>query len=150
MDNDNDVSTLNGLIKTTLDSVKGYEDAAEDSESGSLASTFGAFASERRQVVARLQEEVRLLGGNPEDNGSVAGAAHRAFMNIKKAVVARDDKAVVEEVERGEDYLKEKYSEALRAGDLSPSTRVVVEEANRSVLAGHDKASALKHSLANQ
>jgi uncharacterized protein (TIGR02284 family) len=148
MDNDKDVSTLNGLIKTTLDSVKGYEDAAEDSGSGSLASNFGGFANERRQVVSRLQDEVRRLGGNPEDDSSFVAAAHRVFMNIKQAVVSRDDKAIVEEVERGEDYLKEKYAAALREGDLSPSTRAIIEEANRSVLAGHDKASALKHSLA--
>lgn len=150
MDDKNDVSTLNGLIKTTLDSVKGYEDAAEDSDSGSLASNFGAFASERRQVAARLQEEVRRLGGNPEDDSSLAAAAHRTFMNIKQAVMNRDDKAIIEEVERGEDHLKEKYAAALRDGNLSPSTRAVVEEANRSVMAGHDKASALKHSLAGQ
>lgn len=33
MNDSNDVSVLNGLIKTTLDSMKGYEDAAKDADS---------------------------------------------------------------------------------------------------------------------
>jgi len=100
MSNDTDISTLNSLIKTTLDSVKGFEDAAEDSE-GRFTSLFAGFASDRRAVVSRLQEEVRRLGGNPEDDSSLLAAAHRTFMNLKQLVVSRDEKAIVEEVERG-------------------------------------------------
>jgi uncharacterized protein (TIGR02284 family) len=149
MDNDHDIATLNNLIKTTLDSVKGFEHAAEDSESR-FSSVFNGFAQERRAVVARLQEEVRRLGGNPEDDSSFLAAAHRTFMNLKQSVTARDDKAIIEEVERGEDYLKEKYQAALRDADLAPSSRAVIEQAFVSVREGHDRASALKHSMANE
>ena len=38
------ISTLNGLIKTTLDSMKGYEDAAQDAESTQFATMFAEFA----------------------------------------------------------------------------------------------------------
>ncbi len=149
MSNDNDISVLNSLIKTTLDSVKGFEDAAEDSE-GRFTSLFGAFAQERRAVVARLQEEVRRLGGNPEDDSSFLAAAHRTFMNLRQLVTSRDEKAIVEEVERGEDYLKEKYEAALRDSDLSPQSRSVIEQAFASVRDGHQRASELKHSFENQ
>ncbi|KKC24796.1 ferritin-like domain-containing protein [Sphingomonas sp. SRS2] len=150
MDNDTDISVLNSLIKTTIDSVKGFEDAAEDSEGGRFESLFSEFASERRAVVATLQDEVRRLGGNPEDDSSFAAAAHRTFMNLKQAFSARDDEAVVNEVERGEDFLKEKYEAALRGDDVSPQTRTIIERAFVSVREGHDRASALKHSLANE
>jgi len=143
---DSDISTLNSLIKTTLDSVKGFEEAAEHSDSGRYASTFREFAGERRQVVSLLQEEVRRLGGNPEDDSSFLAAAHRTFLDLKQALTNREDRAIINEVERGEDYLKEKYNDALRE-DLSPQTRSVIEQAYGSVRAGHDRASALKHSL---
>ena len=149
MDNDRDISVLNSLIKTTLDSVKGFEDAAEDGE-GRFSSVFTEFAQERRTVVSRLQQEVRRLGGNPEDDSSLAAAAHRTFMNLKDLLMGRDDKAVVQEVERGEDYLKEKYEIALRDTDMSTQTRSVIEQAFVSVREGHDRASALKHSMANE
>lgn len=149
MGTDTDISTLNTLIKTTLDSVKGFEEARKDSDSGRFNSFFSECAQDRRQVVNRLQEEVRRLGGNPEDDSSVAGAAHRTFLNLKQAVTGSDDKAVIEEVERGEDYLKEKYETALRDVDLSPQTRAVIEQAFTSVRAGHDTARSLKQSFEN-
>ncbi|MBW8911350.1 MAG: PA2169 family four-helix-bundle protein [Sphingomonas sp.] len=150
MSTDTDVSTLNSLIKTTLDSVKGFEDAAENVDATRFSSQFREFAQERRQVVTSLQGEVRRLGGNPEDDSSFLAAAHRTFMNLKDAVTGRDDKAVVEEVERGEDYIKEKYQAALRDTDVSPQVRQVIEQAYESVRRGHDRASQLKHSLQGQ
>lgn len=150
MSTDTDVSTLNSLIKTTLDSVKGFEDAAENVDTTRFSSQFREFAQERRQVVTMLQAEVRRLGGNPEDDSSFLAAAHRTFMNLKDAVTGRDDKAVVEEVERGEDYIKEKYQAALRDTDVSPQVRQLIEQAYQSVRRGHDRASQLKHSLQGQ
>ncbi|WP_340315630.1 ferritin-like domain-containing protein [Rhizorhabdus argentea] len=150
MSTDTDVSTLNSLIKTTLDSVKGFEEAAENVDATRFSSQFREFAQERRQVVTSLQAEVRRLGGNPEDDSSFLAAAHRTFMNLKDAVTGRDDKAVVNEVERGEDYIKEKYQAALRDTDVSPQVRQVIEQAYESVRRGHDRASQLKHSLQGQ
>src|SRR3546814_1664383 len=84
---------------------------------------FNDRASERREVLTKLQSEVARLGGNPEDAGTTAGAAHRGFVNLKSAVTGRDDKAVINEVERGEDHIKAKFEEALRDDDLSPEVR---------------------------
>jgi uncharacterized protein (TIGR02284 family) len=90
---------------------------------------------------------VRHLGGEPEDDSSVLAAAHRAFMNVKQTLMGHNDRAIIEEVERGEDYIKEKYQEALRDDELSAEARTVIEQAFTSVRQGHDRVSALKHSL---
>jgi len=141
-----DVSVLNNLIKTTIDSIKGFDDSAEHADDSRFSSLFREFAQDRRQVVASLQQQVRQLGEEPEDDGSLAGAAHRVFVDLKQAIATRDDKAIIEEVERGEDYLKEKYETALKDDSISGPVRSAIEEAYRSVRAGHDKASQLKHS----
>ncbi|MFC0304961.1 PA2169 family four-helix-bundle protein [Rhizorhabdus histidinilytica] len=148
MASDDDVSTLNTLIKTTIDSIRGFEDAIEDDESGKFADIFRDFASDRRRVVSLLQDEVRRRGGTPEDEGSFAAAAHRTFMDLRQVFTTQNDRAVIEEVERGEDYLKEKYETALADTDLSPDSRSVIQQAYQSVREGHDRASALKHSYA--
>lgn len=145
---EHDISVLNSLIKTTLDSRKGFRDASEDASSSRFAELFAEFAAERGAVASRLQQEVRRLGGEPEDDSSLIAAAHRAFMDLKAAIAGRNDKAVIEEVERGEDYIKAKYEAALKDSDLSPSTLQVITEAYASVRAGHDRASALKHGVA--
>lgn len=145
--NDHDVSVLNSLITTTIDSANGFEEAAKDSNSGRFKSMFEQFATERRQCVATLQQTVRELGGDPEDDGSVKAAAHRTWLSLKDAVTGKDDKQVVQEVENGEDYIKNKYETALKDDKLSVRARQVIQEAFRSVREGHDRASQLKHSM---
>jgi len=146
-DTSHDIRTLNGLIATTIDSVDGYRTSAQDVENPRFAELFTARASERSSVAEQLRAEVRRLGGNPEDDGTILAAGHRAFVNLKSAVTGRDDKAIVNEVERGEDHIKAKFEEALKDDNLSPQSRTLVETAFGSVKAGHDEMSNLKHNL---
>jgi uncharacterized protein (TIGR02284 family) len=140
-----DIKVLNELITTTLDSADGYCEAAKDADNPTFKNLFSQWASERRQVVNELQEQVRILGGKPQDDGSVLASAHRMFLNIRDSL-SKGDKGVVEEVERGEDYIKGKFEDALDDDDLSVSLRPVVNRAYESVIQGHDQARDLKRS----
>jgi len=147
-DRQDEVSTLNTLIATLIDSVTGFEDAATNLDSNSrLQQLFRERASERSRIVEDLRGEVRRLGGNPEDDGSFLGKTHQRFLDLKAAVAGRDEKSIINEVERGEDYLKEKFETALEGGTLSGDTRSAVERAYQSVRSGHDQVSALKHGM---
>ena len=141
------ISTLNTLIATTIDSVTGYEDSAQNIDNERFREIFRQRASERQEVVQKLREEVRRLGGNPEDDGSFLGKAHQRFEDLKAAVTGRDEKSIVNEVERGEDYLKEKWQAALKSGNLDGETHDLVERCYQSVKSGHDQMSQLKHGL---
>lgn len=140
-----DTAVLNTLIATLLDSVEGFQKSAGDIESAALAERFNARARERQSAVAKLQAAVAAAGGDPEDDGSLAGTAHRGFMNLKEAILGQDEKTILNEVERGEDYLKTKFETALQETDLLPHTRTAIEEAWQAVRAGHDEMSARKH-----
>ncbi len=145
---DKDIRTLNSLITTTIDSCDGFERAAEDAASGRFTEMFREFATERRAIVSRLQQQVRSLGGKPNDDGSLTADLHRRWLDLRAAIAGGDgDKAVIEEVERGEDHLKSKYNAALNEDDLAPDTLAAIREAYQSVRAGHDRASQLKHSM---
>ena len=145
--NDHDISTLNSLIATTLDSVEGYTEASKEIEGDRLGSLFVARASERRQVATNLQAEVRRLGGEPSQGGTALGGAHRLFVNLKAAVVGQDKQAVVNEVERGEDHIKAKFEDALKDNELSQPVRAAIEDGYRSVREGHDQMRDIKHHL---
>lgn len=149
MDKSHDVDVLNTLIATTLDSMKGFRESAEDSEVGTHAQFFREMADERSKVASDLQAHVRTLGGDPRTESSTAGAVHRTWVNVKDAMTGKDEEAVIKEVESGEDYIKEKFQEALRDDDLSPETRGVLEKCMESIRKGHDRASAMKHALTN-
>jgi uncharacterized protein (TIGR02284 family) len=142
-----DTATLNTLIGTLLDSVDGYQKAAADTENTRYAEMFNSRARERQHAVTTLQAAVARMGGNPEDDGTTAGAIHRGWLGLKEAIVGKDDEAIVKEVERGEDYLKAKFETALEHKDLPPEARAAVAEAWQSVKAGHDEMSQLKHAI---
>ena len=140
-----DTTTLNTLIATLLDSVDGYTKSAHDVKDRDLADRFNARARERQGAVAGLQAAVASLGGNPEDDGTLLAGAHRAFLSLKEAVTGSDDQAIINEIERGEDYLKGQFEAALKTVDLAPQARAAVDQAWTSVKAGHDEMSGLKH-----
>ena len=140
-----DTTTLNTLIATLLDSIDGYTKSAQDVKDRDLADRFNARARERQSAVAGLQAAVARLGGNPEDDGTLLAGAHRAFLSLKEAVTGNDDQAIINEIERGEDYLKTKFEAALKTIDLAPEARAAVDQAWTSVKAGHDEMSGLKH-----
>jgi uncharacterized protein (TIGR02284 family) len=146
-DRQDEISTLNTLTATLIDSVTGYEDAASNSEAGRFSQIFRERAQERQQCVQDLRAEVQRLGGNPEDDGSFMGKTHQRFLDLKAAITGRDEQAIINEVERGEDYLKEKFETALKSDELSGETRAAVERVFQSVREGHDQMSQLKHGM---
>ena len=141
------VGTLETLTTTLIDSINGYRDAAQNAEGSQFQQLFRQMADERSKVAEDLRAEVRRLGGNPPDDGSFLGATHQRFLDLKSAITGRDDKSIINEVERGEDYLKEKFETALGGTDLPTESRSVVERAYQSVRQGHDRVRDLKHGL---
>jgi uncharacterized protein (TIGR02284 family) len=140
---DDTVSVLNELIETSKDGERGFEKAAEDAHDAELKSLFGECARRCREGAAELQALVRAEGGSPENTGSAAAAVHRGWMSLKEAVSSRDDKAILEECERGEDHAKAKYRKALEQ-NLPPDIRATVDRQYQGVLANHDRVRMLR------
>src|SRR3982750_687679 len=139
------ISTLNTLIATTIDSITGYEDSAQNIDNERFREIFRRRASERQEVVQQLRQEVRRLGGDPEDSGSFLGKAHQRFEDLKAAITGRDEKSIINEVERGEDYLKSKWQAALQSGDVHGETHDLIERCYQSIKSGHDTKNQLKN-----
>ena len=140
----NDVETiLNELIETSKGGENGFRKAAQDAQSPELKSLFGACAKRCAEGARELQSVVRSSGANPEQSGSVAAALHRGWISLREAVTARDDKAILEECERGEDYAKAQYKKAL-AQELPSNVRAIVQRQYEGVVANHDKVRALR------
>jgi uncharacterized protein DUF2383 len=93
--NKDTISTLNSLIETCNDGAKGFESAAEEVHDTAARQLFRQFASERSQFADELRTEVQRLGGSPDQGGSVSGAMHRGWMNVKSAVAGHDDSAII-------------------------------------------------------
>lgn len=145
MENDDVISSLNGLIETCKDGQNGFKEAAEGIERSDLKALFYEFSQQRSEFAGVLQGLVRTLGGDPEKSGSLAGAAHRGWINIKSAVTGRDEEAILNECERGEDYAKEAYADALNLA-LPANIADVVRQQAQAVLAAHNRVRELRNS----
>lgn len=142
-DNDNVISTLNGLIETCRDGQNGFQTAAEGVTRSELKTLFHGYSQQRARFVGELQDEVRRLGGDPENMGSVAATLHRGWINIKSAVGGTDDGAVISECERGEDAAVAAYRDALDQ-DLPANIRSIVERQFADVKQTHDNIRSLE------
>lgn len=147
MEKSHDIDVVNTLIATTLDSVKGFREAAEDTKDASRSQFFREMSEERSRVASDMQAHVRSLGGDPRTESSNAGALHRTWLNVREAITGNDDETVIREVENGEDYIKGKFETALQDDDLSVETRGLLEKCMTSIRKGHDRASAMKQAL---
>jgi len=141
-----DTSKLDDLIVTLIDSIKGYEHSAGKADAPRLRAFFTEMAGDRRAAVTTLQAASKAEGGTPADYGSAAATLHRRFEDLR-AALGGGDAAIVREVERGEDYLKEEFDRVLASDRMSPAAMAAVREAYESVRRGHDRASALKKEL---
>ena len=142
------IDALNSLLKTTIDSVNGFENSGKELKSERLREIFRNRADQRQQVVQQLREEVRRLGGDPADSGSMMGKAHHVWEDLKSAITGQDEKAIINQTEAAEDYLKAEYEKALN--DVEGESRQVVERCYQQVREGHDQISQLKHGMATQ
>jgi len=143
MDNDDVISTLNDLIETSKDGEEGFRTCAEDAKDPQLKTFFSNRAQSCTAAVAELQDLVRAYGGDPENSGGLGGALHRRWLDIKSLVTGKDEKAVLQECERGEDVAVASYRKALEK-TLPADVRTVVERQYQGVLQNHDQVKALR------
>jgi len=144
MTNDEIISTLNDLIETSKDGEYGFKTCAEDVKDMELKQVFAAAAQRCAAGVKELQEQVRLLGGDPDKRSSVAGTLHRAWVDVKAAITGKDEQAVLEECERGEDVAKKTYEKALAEG-LPDNIRSIVQRQYQGVVENHDRVRDLRN-----
>ena len=143
MENNEIIKTLNNLVEISRDGEKGFRTAAKDAHDPQLKNTFES-AAERCAIGAReLETQIANLGGSPPRSGSVTGAWRRAWTSLKAILAGRSDKAILEEVEHGEDVAKAAYETAI-AKPLPPNVHEIVDRQYRGVKENHDRVRDLR------
>ena len=146
MDKSDVVDVLNDLIEVSKDGEYGFAQCAEHAKSPSIKSTLSARSRDCATGAAELQRLVSTYGGEPETSGSAIGAAHRGWVSVRTALTSKDDLAVLEEAERGEDSALKKYRDA--AGKALPAdVQAVVQKQLQGAQANHDQIKALRDAV---
>lgn len=144
-------SILNNLIETLKDGQEGFRAASEDVKSPDLKSLFSEYSLQRSSFAGELQSLVRDFGEHdPENSGSVAGAVHRGWIDLKSALTSQDDHAILSECERGEDVAVAAYRKALEDPDIAAPVAETLQRQYSDVKAAHDRVKALRDATATK
>ncbi|MEO8936856.1 MAG: PA2169 family four-helix-bundle protein [Burkholderiaceae bacterium] len=146
MDKSDIVDLLNDLIEVSKDGEYGFRETAEHAKSPNIRSTLSARSADCAAGAAELQRLVTTYGGKPETSGSTGGALHRGWVSVRSALTSKDDLAVLEEAERGEDSALKKYREAASKA-LPADVQAVVQKQLQGAQRNHDQIKTLRDSV---
>jgi len=141
-------SILNDLIETLKDGQEGFRAASEDVQSHDLKTLFCEYSLQRSKFAGELQAIAHSLGEKePETTGSVSGALHRGWINLKAALTSKDEHAILTECERGEDSAVAEYKNALSATGLPADVAETLRAQSVEVKAAHDRVRTLRDAM---
>lgn len=149
--NKKEIKTLNDLIETNLDRIKGYETAANNTKDNDLISLCNEYIMQSRTFKTELEKLVSDLGGKPKTSSSASGAVYRAWMNIKTTVAKDDKKAIYELCEFGEDAARNAYSNAKKeAVSYSENLVSTINNHFEQIVKAHDRIHELRDSFVEE
>ena len=139
---------LNELVQTLKDGQEGYADAMTDVEDAQLKETFKKYAVQRSGYVTEIEDQMFQLNLHPDTNEgtSTTSKVHRAWIDLRAALTSKDNKAVLNECERGEDYAVKAYQTALKAEGLPSALQTVIEKQYQGVQEAYNAIKALRDS----
>ena len=141
---DDVLDVLEDLVECCKDGEYGFRACADNAKREDLKSVFMQRADDCQRGARELQEQVRALGGDADDSGSAMGAVHRGWVSVRSTLSTYDDKAMLDEAERGEDNALARYRKALQK-PLPSNVREIVERQLQGVQRNHDQIKMLRN-----
>jgi uncharacterized protein (TIGR02284 family) len=137
------VSVLNDVLQTLRDGQEGFKTAGGAAKDAHIKGIFEQYSRQRGEMAREIEQEIGKLGGTAATSGSVSGSLHRGWVNLKGAIGALDDEAIVSEAERGEDAATAVYERALKQA-LPAGVRRLLEDQAEIVRLAHSEVRALE------
>ena len=141
--NDDVIDTLNDVLESCRDGEFGFRECADHAKSQDLKVLLNRHSAECRDAGFELLNVIKSVGGTPDEGGTASGALHRGWVAVRAALTTYDDKAVLDECERGEDAALVRYRKALKE-ELPVEARVVLERQLQGAQRNHDEVKALR------
>ena len=136
----NDV--IQGLIETCRDGEQGYQAAADHVKDGELRAYFLEQSSQRAHFAEELATFLQGSEGSAKEQGSVAGAVHRMWIDAKSKMGA-DDHGILVSVEAGEDRARDAFADALKKA-VPAELQATIQRQFDLVKAAHDRVRQLR------
>lgn len=140
---DDVIDVLKDLVETCFDGEYGFQACADQAKREDLKTLFRQRAGDCRRGAQELTQQIQALGGKVSEGGSALGAVERGWVAVRTTLSSYDDKAVLEECERGEDNALARYRKALQK-PLPADLKLIVERQLQGVQRNHDQVKMLR------
>ena len=135
-------TVLETLIDTVYDSLNGYRNASDAADSQAVKSAFANQMERRQSTLDMLNQELVRQGGELVTKGTLAGGLHQVWLKVTE-LFQSGDRAAIDRVQEGEDYLAGKFEPALEETDLDSQTRAIIQRALTEIRQGEQLAEQL-------
>ena len=131
-----DLTQLKNIQDLLEDSRKGYLEAAANADNRIVKEMLIGLGASRVKLLGEVLTLSRKAdpGKEPREGGTLKGDLHRAWMDIREALGTNETTAMLNECERGEEFLLDRY-DAVVEKDVAPETfalatvqRAVIQE----------------------
>lgn len=111
---------IEDALQTLSDGARGYRTLGEEIESAELKPIIATLAAKRSETVETLLRAATEAGVDfePKTDGTLSGAAHRAWLKLESAI--KGDDALVESAEAAEEHAIGQLEEALETVTIEP------------------------------
>jgi len=134
------IAALNELIRICNDGEEGFKTCIEDASDRhpQLKTILDQCQHECSVAVADLRNIIQAQGGTPEVALSVGAALNRGWLDVRTAIIGKNDEAVLNVCERAQNNAIEHYRKTLEM-DLPTEIRMVIERQYQEFLRSRDK-----------
>jgi uncharacterized protein (TIGR02284 family) len=138
------LALLRDLIEMWRESERGFVLAARDNREPGIVDVLKDGEECGRAAAIELQDQVRLLGAAPDDGRAVTAPVYRGWISFNAVAISRDTKLILEECERGADYARARYQEAMRV-ELPQSLHAMLERQYQRLIAIHGRVRLMRN-----
>ncbi len=137
--------TLRSVIESLIDGQEGFQKIGDNLKDETLKRCFLAESLKRAQFRGDLEEVLHQEGiHDVKEKGSVSGAIHRAWGDIKTKL-GGGDHTLLETAEQGEDAAKKAYADAMQKELPLPIRQILATQAAH-IQSSHDYVKAARDS----
>ncbi len=106
---------LNHLLDTNKNAEATYRAAAEDVKNSELETLFVDHARQHAKFASELREEIKHLGGDSSDSGTLDSALHRGWTDLKAAISGHSAHVILSSCANAEQSAESIYLDAAEA-----------------------------------
>lgn len=137
-----DAKLVSALLTIAVDAQSGYETAARDAKNEEHRHLLHHYAQQRKGYAAELEQVLRAHGHAPGKGGTLAGAFHQGWINLR-SVTTQGDRAILQECERADELAIAAYHDVMHKTRNQPLVRILqrqvagIQEAHTQIATLH-------------